>query len=331
MRLPRFKMMAGTQAILTGCHSVDEDPSLADLRAQEIAEYARGLLPTTRTVTVKAHVCSPKCMETGDYIHFCRRVEFSIFTRAKFLIVGQIRHRAQSTRNAHRSYSEMAAGRQKESASDSQSISPDRQAVLDAERAELINEWAPLHALWLDLQPYHEQFKYDSIGTLVACVEMTDPDKGRLIVEKLDAIISDLRSPHSLGNVTSATLKFELRTANLESGQDKIIADLLSEMDMRDGGTSVVVSGWHENDEDPELADRRGWRLLNHFKLRVHPNVRMQLQPHVCGQNCNNEDIPVMRRVGWVAVRWQPRYVLLEDIRIAAVRGGSWSVASNDT
>ncbi len=325
MRLPRVKLYAGTQAFVTGRHSVDEDPAIADLRAQEIAEYLRRLLPPSRTITVRPHVCSAFCKETGDTIHIFRRVEVRICMRAKYLTVSQVQRAAQLTRDAHRSFSDLAAGRREEErAPDPREISPERQSKLDAEKAELIDQWAPLHALWLDLQPYREQFKYESVGTLVSCVEQTDPERARRIAEKLDAIISDPMTPHALASVTGATLVFDLQTENMEDGQETAITNLLSEIDLRDGGTSVVVSAWHEKDEEPALAGRRAWYLLTYLKLRAHANVRFKMQPHVCSPNCSDEKIPVMRRVGWVDVCWQSRYVLLEDIRIADVIGRTW-------
>ena len=315
--MPRAKMVSGTQAFLTGSHSVDEDPGIADFRAEAVAAHLRTSLPPSRTVTVKQHVCSEVCQEAGDRIHLTRCVDVGIYTRAEMLQVGPMRHRAQSMRLAHRGYSDLAAGRPGET----EPCPPQRHAQFEARVAELDRQRAPVRALWRELQPYRERFKYDSIGTLVDYLKNDDPDKSRRIVEQLQAAIADPLTPHTLASVTRETLKFVPQTAKLEVGQQAALTDLLSEMSELDGGTSVVFSGWHQTDEETAVADRRGHQLLAYFKPRAHRNVWLTVKPHVCGYHCNRDGIQLLRRIGWVEIQWQPRNVMIEDIRITAVIG----------
>jgi hypothetical protein len=316
--IPRAKMISGTQAFVTGSHSVDEDPAIADLRADAIAACLRTSLPASRTVTVKPHTCSAACQEGGDHLHMTRRVEVSIYTRPEWLAVGPVRHKAQSTRNAHREYSEIAARRPKSTESDPPRRLREHQSIFEAQDAEMEAQRGPLRALWRELQAYREQFKYDSIGTLVADLERSHPEKARWIVEQLLVVIDDPMTPPRLASLTNETLKFLPHTTDLESGQETEIADVLSEMNTHDGGTSVVLSGWHQKDEELALADRRAQSLLNYFKSLAHPNVWLKMQPHVCGDHCH-QDSPFLRRIGWVDIRWQPHNVMLEDVRITAV------------
>lgn len=132
-------------------------------------------------------------------------------------------------------------------------------------------------------------------------------------------MISDPLTPHTLARVTRETLKFTPQTAEVEDGQQAALADLLSEMNEDDGGTSVVFSGWHENDEDAALSDRRGQQLIHYFKRLAHPNVRLTVRPHVCDDHCSREGIRLLRRIGWIEIKWQPRNVMIEDIRITVV------------
>ena len=140
-----------------------------------------------------------------------------------------------------------------------------------------------------------------------------------MLVEQLQAIIDDPMTPHTLASLTGQTLKFVPQLAELEDGQEEALADSLSEMNERDGGTCVALSGWHEKDEETALADRRGERLFAYFRSRASANVLFTVRKHVCGQHCSQEAVPILRRIGWVDIRWQPRNVMLEDIRITAL------------
>jgi hypothetical protein len=246
-----------------------------------------------------------------------RHVEVSIRTRAERLAVGPIRHKAQSIRSAHRDYSNLAAGQPERTKSSPPPNVPTWQATLEAHDAEMEAQRAPVRALWRELQPYREQFKYESMGTLVAHLEKSQPDDARRIIEQLQALILDPMAPDRLASLTRETLKFVPLTAELESGQETALSDVLEEMNTHDGGTIVFLSGWHAENEGPALADRRAQSLLDYFKLRAHPNVWFKLQPHVCGQHCRR-DSPLLRRIGWVDIRWQPRNVMLEHVQITA-------------
>ncbi len=314
--LPLFKLRASTQAFVAGCHSVDEEPGLADLRAESVAAYLRLSLPASRTIGVKPHVCTEACRRAGERVHAMRQVEINIFTRAEFLAVGQIQHGAESTRNAHRSYVDVAAGRPGLCAP--RPPSPEQKASDEDWANHVAAQIAPARALWQTLAPYHDEFKYDSIGTLVACMEKNEPAAAGRIIETLQAMIDDPDTPHVLANLTGQTIQFVPQRVELCDGQEAEIADLLSEMNQRDGGTCVVVRGWHETNDEPALADRRGEHLLSQLRRLANRNVQFKLRPHVCGPHCTQERIPVLRRIGWVDIRWQPRNVMLENIRIAA-------------
>lgn len=178
--MPRARMISGTQAFLTGSHSVDEDPGIADLRSEAVAVRLRTLLPPSRTVTVKQHVCSEVCQEAGDHIHLARHVQVCIYMRPEMLQVGPMRHRAQLKRQAHRGCLDLAARPPED---ELEPCAPRGQAKTEAQDAAFEGLFAPTRALWRELQPYLEQFKYDSVGTLVDHLEKDDPDKSRRIVE----------------------------------------------------------------------------------------------------------------------------------------------------
>lgn len=251
---------------------------------------------------------------SGDYIHLARRVEVGIYTVAERLQMGPMRHCANSVREAQRGYVELVDRPQEEE------VALEAPGPLPVQDPDMDSWLYAVSALWQEIRPYQEQFKYESIGTLVDHVARQDSLRAHKILERVQEVIDHRMAPRELACLANDTLTFNPHTADFEAGQEPALDDLTAQMNEPDGGTVAFCSGWHAEDEDAALADLRANALLAYFKSRMQSDAFLAVRTHVCGPHCHRVGSQLLRRTGRVEIRCQPRRVLVEDLRIATLR-----------
>lgn len=316
---PRWTMGKGTQAFVTGCHSVDEATAIADQRAQALAEGLRQRLPASRTVTVMPHRCNAVCGNRGELLHGARHVTVRVSLRAEALPVGVFARRAAQLREAMGR--EPASGPERpasaERASALQPLPADARVDIGSAARQLAAE---LQALWVDLLPDHEAFRYETVSSLVTAITPTDPSRAQRIAARLRVLTTHPDAPEGLVERDGVSLVFAPGSADPGPGELARLDRLLERfLPSRDELTTVLARGGHDADEDPALADRRARQVIAAVELRRPSGMVTGVTPHRCEVHCRPKPLPFQRRVVWVRA-WRPLGGLtVEDIRVAAL------------